>query len=83
MRSRMWISPGKSPQRGLFPVSRGGELTTRRGIPGPASGNGGPKVNTHTGDNPVSINRVFMRAVACVLAGFRGTLVYWMYDYID
>ncbi|BAS06861.1 hypothetical protein AHiyo4_02830 [Arthrobacter sp. Hiyo4] len=42
-----------------------------------------PKVNTHTGDSPVSINRVFMRAVACVLAGFRGSLVYWMYDYID
>ncbi|MGY4543823.1 hypothetical protein ACVWY0_003766 [Arthrobacter sp. UYNi723] len=62
----------------------------RRGIDHPAGkatagrrADSVPKVNTHTGDNPVSINRVFMRAVACVLAGFRGSLVYWMYDYID
>jgi hypothetical protein len=58
-------------------------LTTRRGNPEKSAG----KVNTHTGDNAVSIyplfTSLFTGAVACVLAGVRGRLLYWMDDNTD
>lgn len=48
-----------------------------------AAGGSQPKVNTHTGDNPVSIYRVFMGRCGLRPSRCQGSLVYWMYDYID
>jgi hypothetical protein len=71
----MWISPAESPSDGHFPRERCGEMTTRRGFLGEAP-KGAPKVNTHTGDNPVSIYRVFREPCGLRPSMSRGRLLY-------
>lgn len=67
----MWPDVDKS---GQLPPGRAFPRAGRRGVDH-AAGNIGEmaaKVNTHTGDNPVSIYQEFIDPVACVLAGVRG-----------
>lgn len=70
----MWIRAAKNPHR------MDSSPPNATGICPPGREN---LVNTHSGDNPVSINQVFNRAVACVLPCSRGRLLYWMNDNAD